>query len=282
MGQSRKTQVIAVSLNRTMRLIARARSYRVQIKGAPKSTLHMHGHGYAPTIIWHDIQVIPRTHQREDISHELNAAVSALTRRIHEYEALDHSIVNKVLSNSPYKGLQLWNAIRLAICNEINHCHLAKSAALGAMYGSKIIENMVQHISRANRGPFPGSIKILGHDTWNDEVIYAQSGTSKEGSATQYPRRQRNHDRKSKRLWQKHHAYGRFRDAPDPERKARQDNRVRDYLRRNSDASRFDWLTVERGKDVFVAGAITRWPDDCYIHGNGPELPLMDVGRIHR
>jgi len=32
-------------------------------------------------MLWRDIQLVPRTHQREDISHELLSATNAFTRR---------------------------------------------------------------------------------------------------------------------------------------------------------------------------------------------------------
>src|ERR1700693_2486744 len=85
MGQSRKSQVIAMGRSHMLRLYARARSYRVQIKGAPKFAAAQfaarNGHGMPDGLMWHDVQMIPRTHQREDVPYEFEAATNALNRR---------------------------------------------------------------------------------------------------------------------------------------------------------------------------------------------------------
>lgn len=100
-GQSRKTSVIAMSNGKRFRLIARAKSYRVQVYAAPPvitvRVLNHRGGTIPESLRWHDVQIIPRTHARDDVRSEFNAAVSALGRRVAEWHELcDQYGVNRV------------------------------------------------------------------------------------------------------------------------------------------------------------------------------------------
>lgn len=80
------TQVVCVSLDKSMRLLARAHSYRVQVAGEVKDFRRWTTGRGVPG--WHDIQMIPRTHRREDIPCEIESAVSAFHRRVREWKGL--------------------------------------------------------------------------------------------------------------------------------------------------------------------------------------------------
>lgn len=111
MGQSRKTQVIAMSTDRNIRLVARAKSYRVQKLEVVKYPNHRLG-----SMGWTDVQWIPRTHQREDINWELRTALSMFARRIrYPLKSLRHHGVwlqrhdERPLLVERQKGRQQWH-----------------------------------------------------------------------------------------------------------------------------------------------------------------------------
>lgn len=125
-GQSRKSQVIAMGTSKLTRLFARARSYHVQIKGKPNAYSVPPSARQGPfTDTWHDIQVIPRTHRRADVPHELGAATNAFNRRESELQALinkhglekvQRAINLQTAYAKPAKGANaLWRAIKAAI-----------------------------------------------------------------------------------------------------------------------------------------------------------------------
>jgi len=120
MAQSRKTQVILMGLSKELRLIARSRSYRVQIKA--KATIYQVRYGGIPrdTMVWHDVQIIPRTRKREDIPFEVTTAEAAFRRREQELTSwvigdrtkeVINKVITRVVISGAYNGSQVWAAI---------------------------------------------------------------------------------------------------------------------------------------------------------------------------
>jgi hypothetical protein len=158
MGQSRKTMLLCSSTDRTMRVMVRAKSYRVQLRGAPNRIKAQfaarHGHGLPETVMWHDIQIIPRTHQREDRYCEVHSAESAMRRRnleLHEWQdRLGENVVQDAIDGVVSGGCKVGHDTWARICAAIDRRFRGTESARPSDWTPGYFH---QSLSRVSRGP---------------------------------------------------------------------------------------------------------------------------------
>jgi hypothetical protein len=285
MGQHRRgPSVLAYNHANGLRLKAFAKSYKVEVKVSDRTVCR------GDPSFWFEIQRIPRTVHQYDIPHERKSAMGMFRRRSHDFtlwklklgQPRFMQIVERVLWR---KYRPVWLHIeRVAqeymseiaragmshVSNGIGYRQSGKGWQLALMYNSGLAKNfvnqlhayqygaMTMRLPKVSGSPCPMRTVYSPGASVHDEVIYDgfELEPSKEGRAPKHSRRQRDADPERQRLWQKHHAYGRFRDTPDPERQRKQNDRARYHLRRNPDTTRFDWASLEGRTDIFLAGPV--------------------------
>ena len=306
MAQSRKTQVICMGLSKELRLIARSRSYRVQIKGQINSRLNSFKQCYS--VQWHDVQIIPRTQRREDIPFEVVTAEAAFRRREKELSTWFASelhykiknIINSVVGSGTYRGSQTWTAICSAIDQEFQPTVNNKNVAFNCRgtvtgrcggksnfqeiwkYCHEIMAMKHEQLEKA----LMNSPYIWGHNgsmgmgnlvtgVYGNEL---KSGTGKTRNATKHSSWERYASPQSVGLRQKYNADASLRRIALQERQERENDRLRRLVSRYANAQRFNRASMERGKTVHIAFPRSiEWPGRGYHHGNGPVISDVDA-----
>jgi hypothetical protein len=290
MGQSRKTQVICIGLSKELRLIACSRSYRVQVKGRPTIVFVKDGI-VSNSAVWHDVQIIPRTQRQEDILFERVTAEAAFRRREQEYQTwvigdftkeVVHKVIYRVVNSGLYKGSQTWAAIRLGIGWRLFSSVTGRLSSKGqidwVMFQNIISKhNTVVKALKADVYIWNNSIKSGKYE--HMEMKYGfELGTGKTRNATQHSSWERYASAQSFGFRKKHHADASLRRIALQERQEQQNDRLRRLVSRYSDTLRFDWASVERGKEIQPAGPRSfDWAGLRYHHRNRPFVSDVDA-----